>query len=37
MDVIRVDPLKVLDPDCLAALFSFLDLASVKAACLVSR
>ena len=37
VDVVRVDPIQILNADCLTALFSFLDPSSVKAASLVSR
>ena len=37
LEVVRLDPVKYLIPDCLGNLFTYLDLAALKAASLVSR
>ena len=37
MDLLKVDPIQVLNNDCLGAILSYLDPASIKAAALVSR
>ena len=37
VDLVQVDPVQVLNKDCLLALFSYLDPKSVKASALVSR
>ena len=37
MDVVKVDPVQVLNSDCLGAILSYLDPASMKEAALVSR